>query len=246
MEETKKCTKCGKTLYLDQFAKHKSSSSGIRSECKNCQKQYRLEHQQYIKQWRSDNRESQLERCKQYNRTHRNEIKVFQKRYQTENQIKIQVYKKQYRLKHREELLTENRRYQIDNKDKIQEKKSERFLLGQCSHCKNPRLEYSDKCLFHWVKQSARHYIEGNVDEATRLLVKKLVLQDFRCSYSGISLVPGINCDLDHVYPRSRFPQLVGIVDNLEWVDSRINSAKYNRTREEFMEVLRDSNGILP
>jgi len=73
--------------------------------------------------------------------------------------------------------------------------------------------------------------------EVAALLKNKLVDQDYKCPYTGIDLVLGTNTELDHKFPVSRFPELAEDLDNVEWVCSIINKAKYDRTKNEFLAL---------
>jgi CRISPR/Cas system Type II protein with McrA/HNH and RuvC-like nuclease domain len=69
--------------------------------------------------------------------------------------------------------------------------------------------------------------------------------QNYRCPYTGILLKPGDNMSLDHILPTSRFPDLAGSIDNVEWVLDRVNLMKGNLTKEEFLqavELIREVN----
>ena len=58
MENTKKCSKCGRELPLSEFSKDKSKSDGLCSWCKECAAQYRV-----------NNREAILEHKRQFYQT---------------------------------------------------------------------------------------------------------------------------------------------------------------------------------
>lgn len=64
--------------------------------------------------------------------------------------------------------------------------------------------------------------------------------QEGICPYTNKRMILGQNASLDHKYPRGRFPELMCDVHNLEWIDKRINSMKYNRTPMEFLEYLQN------
>ncbi len=64
---------------------------------------------------------------------------------------------------------------------------------------------------------------------------QKLVAQDFRCYYTGVHLVPGVNASLDHRVPRSRGGDPADI-DNCVWCDRLINAFKNDLTEAEFVE----------
>ena len=61
--------------------------------------------------------------------------------------------------------------------------------------------------------------------------------QDGKCPYTGETLVFGNNASLDHKYPVSRFPELRGNLDNLEWVTDRVNIMKRDLTKNEFLSL---------
>ena len=60
------------------------------------------------------------------------------------------------------------------------------------------------------------------------------------CPYSGLAMAPG-NAELDHDIPRSRAAEFPGVdvfsLNNLHWVHPKINQAKRDLTREEFIEL---------
>jgi transposase-like protein len=63
--------------------------------------------------------------------------------------------------------------------------------------------------------------------------------QQFRCVYTGETLVPGVNMSLDHIMPTSRFPHLAGEITNVQWVTKKINVMKGARTHDEFVALCR-------
>ena len=68
-------------------------------------------------------------------------------------------------------------------------------------------------------------------------LKRLLELQGFTCPYTGKKLEIGTNASLDHIQPKSRFPELENCFENLEWVDDNVNRAKRAMTKEEFVEL---------
>lgn len=61
--------------------------------------------------------------------------------------------------------------------------------------------------------------------------------QGRKCSYTGRELVVGKNASIDHVFPKARFPEKARELENLEFVDLRINWAKRDLTKEEFVDL---------
>jgi len=80
----KKCGKCNNLFKLKFFYKDSTHKDGYRSQCKNCDKKYRLEH-----------KEEMVEKRKLYNLTHKQE----RKEYNLKNRKKIKKYLKKYYLK---------------------------------------------------------------------------------------------------------------------------------------------------
>jgi hypothetical protein len=66
-------------------------------------------------------------------------------------------------------------------------------------------------------------------------LKKKLEGQDYLCPYTGRKLIPGVNASLDHVLPKSRFPELRCEIDNVEWIDLSVNYSKRDMTKDEYI-----------
>jgi 5-methylcytosine-specific restriction endonuclease McrA len=66
----------------------------------------------------------------------------------------------------------------------------------------------------------------------------KLAEQDYRCVYTGMPLVLGVNDSLDHIKPAQHYPELRHDPSNVEWVTREINMMKRDRTPEEFLSLL--------
>jgi 5-methylcytosine-specific restriction endonuclease McrA len=67
-------------------------------------------------------------------------------------------------------------------------------------------------------------------------LIKLLDEQQNKCAYSGLLLVIGINASVDHRTPKSKGGS--NELDNLQWVDIRINKMKGDMTHEKFVVFL--------
>jgi 5-methylcytosine-specific restriction endonuclease McrA len=62
--------------------------------------------------------------------------------------------------------------------------------------------------------------------------------QNYLCPYTKEKLIPGVNCSLDHILPRSRYPKLVTDLTNLEWTTILVNKSKYNMTKKEYLSLI--------
>jgi CRISPR/Cas system Type II protein with McrA/HNH and RuvC-like nuclease domain len=56
-----------------------------------------------------------------------------------------------------------------------------------------------------------------------------------RCTYTAVALVPGVNASVDHRVPISRGGP--HSIENVHWVDRRVNIAKADMTHEEFIAM---------
>lgn len=104
MENTKKCSKCGRELPLECFGKHKKAKDGLQWYCKECKKQYNSEHTDeikiYNKQYYTDNSDSIKQRTKQYRVENIERIK----QYLIDNAVHIKQRSKQYRDRNKEKI----------------------------------------------------------------------------------------------------------------------------------------------
>jgi len=65
-----------------------------------------------------------------------------------------------------------------------------------------------------------------------------LVKQNFTCPYTGDKLTLGFNDSIDHVLPRSLYPEKKRDINNLRWVTRTINNMKYDSLDKEFCEEI--------
>lgn len=110
---------------------------------------------------------------------------------------------------------------------------------GVCSQCgQQPSvatqtgLKASKLCEVCYFKFVARKYCRS-IELWTRLR-DIMIAQDYRCSYTGDQLILGLNTSLDHIYPKTKFPELARSVDNMQWVCLDINTIKHDLTPDEF------------
>lgn len=107
---------------------------------------------------------------------------------------------------------------------------------GICVVCPRPTTHASNYCRFHWLDGGLRRY--GFTRDQYGMMWAKLEAQDFRCYYTGVELVPGINCSLDHRIPVSQGGDRMD-PENCVWCDRLINAFKNKLTEAEFLERCR-------
>ena len=115
-------------------------------------------------------------------------------------------------------------------------RRSSKRGTGVCVVCPRPSTHASDYCRDHWLSNSLAKY--GFARSQYSAMWAKLEAQGFRCYYTGVELVPGINASLDHRIPRSRGGDSLD-PDNCVWCDRLINAFKNKLTEAEFVERCR-------
>ncbi len=107
---------------------------------------------------------------------------------------------------------------------------------GVCVRCPQAATHKSGYCRRHWLEGCLSRY--GFAREQYDAMWAKLEAQGFRCYYTGVELVPGINASLDHRIPLSRGGDPLD-PDNCVWCDRLINAFKSKLTEAEFVERCR-------
>ncbi|HEY9662924.1 MAG TPA: hypothetical protein V6C65_31150 [Allocoleopsis sp.] len=114
-------------------------------------------------------------------------------------------------------------------------------IKKRCSVCGKPPLaataeKKSPLCFMCYLKNAARVNLGSR--KRWRELQRLLDTQRWKCPYTQVKLVLGKNASLDHKLPKSRYPDQRYAIQNLEWVEQRINTMKNNMTKQEFLELL--------
>lgn len=108
------------------------------------------------------------------------------------------------------------------------------MLTGQCTKCKNLALPHITLCESCWFKTKSRR-ITGSSSNAN-IIKELLIKQEYKCTYTNKQLIIGINASIDHKIPISLGGS--SSIENLHWVDRRINTAKRNLTHDEFKAMI--------
>lgn len=114
----------------------------------------------------------------------------------------------------------------------------------RCHSCSNIRLETTRYCLLCYIKDTVRKTLviteKKSKEELAKQLLLKLQNQNFTCVYTARQLVPGKNMSLDHILPKSVYPEGLRELNNLVWVDKSCNIAKNNLLPQNFLELCQD------
>ena len=138
----KKCSKCKVEKPFEEFVKEKNGKNGLRSNCKQCDKERHKkwceENKEYYKKWREENKEKinewyqknknilkekNSEYKKKYYKENSEKINEYIKKYQKENKEKINEYNKIWCKQNKEKIKEKNKKYRQENKEKINEYK---------------------------------------------------------------------------------------------------------------------------
>lgn len=123
----KTCTKCGIKKENIGFAKSSKVKSGLRGQCKDCDKEYRVLNRdnisKYQKNYASKNRLKNIEYQKIYRKKNANEIKRKSKIKRAKTKDEIKKRSKIYYEKNKLKLLEKNKKYRQANKDVLREKR---------------------------------------------------------------------------------------------------------------------------
>lgn len=123
--------------------------------------------------------------------------------------------------------------YHRTSKNRVSRKLSSEI----CKRCTDATFSKSNYCRKHWLENILRH---SHLDRLSAdILFSKLEDQEFKCFYTGIDLVPGINASLDHLKSRSKNPDRHSDIANLVWCDRRVNAMKGELNYEEFIHLCR-------
>lgn len=118
---------------------------------------------------------------------------------------------------------------------------------GICGLCREKVIEGSNlHCEKHYYSFTAYRHL--GTKKMANFIREKLESQNFKCAYSGINLVLGINASVDHIKSRVRYPDLQNEPTNIHWVDIRINLMKRELDEEEFLFLIQSihNNMIVP
>jgi len=109
---------------------------------------------------------------------------------------------------------------------------------GKCTRCgKSVKLLDSKSCcqICYLKKVSVSHF---NTVKKWEQLKELWDNQSGVCPYTGIHLKLGIDATFEHIYPRSRFPELHENPNNWQWIHYRVNEMKNDLTPIEFIDFI--------
>jgi hypothetical protein len=97
----------------------------------------------------------------------------------------------------------------------------------------NISLKFCQTC---YLKQLSRRHI-GN-GKYWKELLNILVKQDFKCPYTGDTIILAMNDSIDHILPRKKYPEKQKDINNFQWVTRTVNNMKYDLLEYEFLSEI--------
>ena len=126
----------------------------------------------------------------------------------------------------------ERERLNVSQRDR----KARQIAKGLCRDCNRPPMAGKNTCLHHSVAYIAVNALGSGKKHIVDELVRRIEANPY-CPYTGDYIEIGVNAHLDHIKPRSRFPELAGDINNVEWVSSKVNRSKTDMTKDEYISL---------
>jgi len=123
-----------------------------------------------------------------------------------------------------------------DNKLRYKTQKTESLAKGICVRFGCSSKLTSDSysyCIEHFFSNA--NFLIARSTLGWELIRDIAERQDYKCAITGTDLIPGVNMSLDHIKPKSRFPELRSDLSNLQWVDKWVNIAKSDLDLDDFI-----------
>lgn len=108
--------------------------------------------------------------------------------------------------------------------------RARREAAGQCEACDSPRIPGLSHCLYHYTRRILASYVSPPDEHTVQAIVAKF---DGQCAYSGLQLDLSTTAQLEHIFPKKWFPDLVVEPSNLVWVHAVVNDAKRDRKPDD-------------
>lgn len=223
--ETKVCSKCKKEKpNTNEYFAFRNKSKGIlKSSCKTCDKEYRKNNKERIREskkvYAERNKVRLKEYFKEYYKNNRCKIMKSTKEYQENNKEKVREYKKEYRNRDKTKNMMKEylKEYKKNNKDKLNE------------YFKEYQKNNKDKMIFYSSQRRAlRAGNGGSYTQEQR--TEMLEYFNYKCAYTGKCIEN--NLHVDHITPVTKGGS--NYIYNLVPATPSANMSKGNKDMEEW------------
>jgi hypothetical protein len=237
----KKCKKCGEYKDLINFNKLKISKDGLRTQCKDCEREYRIKNRdkmkKYLNNYYKENKYDLLEKYKEKYESNKEEINEKRRdRYNTDQELRYKISNagRKYRKNNSDKVKISKRRYYEDNKDYIRnwKKKYYESIKDIPEHKEKHR-----KDIYNWSRKNPHivawrnslrrvlYYFNIKKSEST-IDILGYSAKEFRDNIEG-KFSEGMSWEnwgewhIDHIIPVSKFdketpPSIVNSLSNLQ------------------------------
>ena len=217
---SKECSKCHEIKSVSEFNKDNKSIDGLKSKCKQCDKQYyqnnkenilkqqkqynkdnkkkRKQYYQdnkeyfkdYRKQYYQDNKEYLKEKVHQYYQDNAESIKEHKKQYRQDNAESIKEHKKQYRQDNKEYFKDYHKQYYQDNKEHFKEYK-QKYYQDNKEHFKEYKQKYYQDNAESISEKNKKQYIE-QIKIALKKIKQEIEKEPEKYNYNPNKNIHGI------------------------------------------------------
>ena len=181
----KKCKTCGEWLVASNFNfyKEKNGKYGLKSQCKECGKEYREKNKdkrkKYNKEYYEKNKDKIIEYKKEYREENKDKIKERQREWNKNNKDKIKEYYENNKDKIKE--------YYEENKDKIKERQRKYREKNKDKEKERQRKWYENNPEKSFNRHNKRR---SKLENQGRGITKEQYIEcnnwfDWKCAYSG-------------------------------------------------------------
>lgn len=212
---TKPCSKCKEIKPVIEFNKNSKSKTGLRSACKQCEKQYEIE-----------NKEKIAARKAKYFQDNKADIQAKRATYYLENKESILEDRKAFYQNNREAILAQKIEYHESNKERLKIKSAK-------YHIDNPHKahEYRAK-----RRATVKDAIDGSLTAATIAITLEVHLDvhSNRCPYCDHEYSPTNKVTLDHIVPIAKGGK--HSLYNIQWMCAPCNISKGVKDLDEWLK----------
>lgn len=238
---TKICRKCQIKKLITEFALDRSIKSGVRSQCKDCQKQYRIENKIKIVRYRKEHVEIRILYDKQYHLKNKKKHAAWQRQYNIDNKDKIALLRKKYYQDNKEWFFEYRKQYQKDNKGLIRAKR-QKNKKAISEYGKQYRQTEQGKIVAKRARNKRRALKAGVMHESFN--PKEILERDgYICQLCGEKTVPDcknqynpLYPNLDHIVPISKGGAHTRL--NTQCLCRQCNYRKHNSGNEDQKRLL--------
>ena len=237
----KKCSKCQLEKDFLEFNSLKKNKDGLKYQCKQCEKDYRIKNKEnikeYLKKYYEDNKDNiSIKNKDRYEDNKENYNENRRKKYNDSEELrhKKSLKGKEYRLRNKEKVSASKKKYYEENKEYVSDWKKNYYILVKDT------TEYKDrrnKNMLNWSKNNThivawrnslrRVLLYLGIEKSSKTIdILGYSADEFKC-YIEEKFSEGMSWDnwgewhIDHIIPVSKFdkdspPSVVNALSNLQ------------------------------